>query len=85
MYWRAPSQKLGNTSKRPLDIHFTANFLSAPIRPKLFIVEYNAKFPSPVEFQITYDSAHRWQLDDYFGASLCSFVRLFSAHKYMLV
>jgi len=67
------------------DIYFVEKLLSGKLRPKLFIVEYNAKFPPPIEFQISYDPAHVWGQDDYFGASLCSFVKLFSAHRYRLV
>ena len=67
------------------DIFFVNELLSNNIRPKLFIVEYNAKFPPPVEFEITYDSQHTWKRDDYFGASLSSFNKLFEKFNYMLV
>lgn len=67
------------------DIYFVEALLAAALRPKLFIVEYNAKFPPPVEFQIAYDAGHQWQRDDYFGASLASFVRLFGRFGYRLV
>jgi len=67
------------------DIYFVEKILSFGMRPKLFIVEYNAKFPPPIEFQITYDSHHIWKGDDYFGASLSSFDKLFTKHNYQLV
>ena len=67
------------------DIYFVEALLAAALRPKLFIVEYNAKFLPPVEFQIAYDAGHQWQCDDYFGASLASFVRLFERFNYRLV
>ncbi len=67
------------------DIYFVAKLLASNFRPKLFIVEYNAKFPPPIEFQITYDPQHTWNIDDYFGASLTSFNRLFNEFKYRLV
>jgi hypothetical protein len=67
------------------DIYFAEKLLAAAIAPKLFIVEYNAKFPPPVEFQIAYDAAHVWRGDDYFGASLASFVKLFARFGYRLV
>jgi hypothetical protein len=67
------------------DIYFVEELLVNEFRPKLFIVEYNSKFPPPVEFQITYDSKHVWGLDDYFGASLSSFNRLFNKFGYKLV
>jgi hypothetical protein len=66
------------------DIYFAEKLLSF-VRPKLFIAEYNAKFPPPVEFQIAYDPKHVWGHDDYFGASLSSFDKLFSAHGYRLI
>ena len=67
------------------DIHFVEALLNAKLRPKLFIVEYNAKFPPPVKFQIAYDPGHQWQRDDYFGASLASFDGLFKRFGYRLV
>ncbi|MCX5946810.1 MAG: hypothetical protein NTY67_00995 [Cyanobacteria bacterium] len=67
------------------DIHFMRALLEVVHRPKLFIVEYNAKFPPPVEFEIAYDPKHVWQGDDYFGASLAGFVREFHKFNYQLV
>jgi hypothetical protein len=67
------------------DIYFMRALLEVGHRPKLFIVEYNAKFPPPVEFEIAYDPKHVWQGDDYFGASLASFVRDFHKFNYQLV
>ena len=54
-------------------------------KPKLFIVEYNAKFPPPIKFQIAYDPEYIWQSDDYFGASLTSFNDLFNNFGYKLI
>jgi len=67
------------------DIYHVEALLNENIRPKLFIVEYNAKFPPPVEFRIAYDPQHAWQGDDYFGASLTSFNKLFEKFKYRLI
>jgi hypothetical protein len=44
-------------------------------RPKILIVEYNAKFPYGCIVQVRYDAAHRWRQDDYHGASLGACVR----------
>ena len=52
--------------------------------PKLFIVEYNAKFPPPIRWHIEYDPNHQWSGDDYFGASLASYADLFLDHGYFL-
>ena len=67
------------------DIYFIEKILRSGFKPKLFIVEYNAKFPPPVKFQIQYDPRHQWVSDDYFGASLSSYVDLFSQFGYHLV
>ena len=67
------------------DIYLVENLLKTGFHPKLFIVEYNAKFPPPVEFRIEYNDSHQWQSDDYFGASLASFNKVFGEYKYKLV
>lgn len=67
------------------DIYLVEELLSNNVKPKLFIVEYNAKIPPQVDFKIDYDASHVWGLDDYFGASLKSFNSLFSNNGYRLV
>jgi hypothetical protein len=67
------------------DLYLVEKLLSDGLQPKLFIVEYNAKFPPPIKWQIDYNPTHVWQGDDYFGASLASFVALFERHGYRLV
>lgn len=67
------------------DIYFVESLLSMGLRPKLFIAEYNAKFPPPIDFKIEYNADHQWKLDDYYGASLTSFEKLFAKYKYKLV
>jgi hypothetical protein len=67
------------------DIYFVEKLLENGFKPKLFIVEYNAKFPPPIKFQITYDPKFIWQGDDYFGASLTSFNNLFNNFGYKLI
>jgi hypothetical protein len=67
------------------DIYFAEAILKENLNPKLFIVEYNGKFPPPVEFQIDYNSNHNWNGTDYFGASLSSFAKLFDRYNYRLV
>jgi FkbM family methyltransferase len=42
--------------------------------PKLICVEYNAKFVPPTRLAMDYRSDHTWAGDDYFGASLRSWV-----------
>ena len=67
------------------DIYFVQKLLAAENKPKLFIVEYNAKFIPPVKWQISYEAKHSWTEDDYYGASLASFAELFESHSYILV
>lgn len=67
------------------DIYLVEKLLSNKVLPKLFIVEYNAKFPPQVEFKIDYNPSHKWERDDYFGASLKSFNNLFTSYGYKLV
>jgi hypothetical protein len=66
------------------DYYFAEELLSSGAAPKVFIVEYNARFIPPIRFIIEYDDEHRWIGDDYFGASLASFVDLFQKHQYFL-
>ena len=47
-------------------------------------VEYNAKFPYPLDVEIAYDASHTWTGDDYHGASLAAYVRRFG-NGYRLV
>ena len=67
------------------DIYLVDELLSNGIKPKLFIVEYNGKFPPSIDFKIDYSDDHVWSSDDYFGASLASFNKLFVSHGYTLV
>ena len=67
------------------DIYFVEKLLAKGFKPKLFIVEYNGKFPPPIKFQIEYDPKHVWKGDDYYGASLTSFDSLFNDFGYKLV
>lgn len=67
------------------DLFFSNALLTNGYKPKLFIVEYNAKFPPPVKFTISYNSKHEWEYDDYQGASLTSFDEIFKKYGYRLV
>lgn len=66
------------------DFYFIESLLSQDCRPPLFICEYNAIFPVDASWQIKYDDKHQWQGDHYFGASLGSFINLFSSRDYFL-
>jgi hypothetical protein len=40
------------------------------VKPRVVVIEYNAKFVPPLEFCMDYDEAHQWTGDDCYGASL---------------
>ena len=55
------------------------------VRPRVIVMEYNARFPPPLEYCMAYDAAHVWREDDCFGASL-KFLELALARRgYCLV
>lgn len=67
------------------DLYLVDELLKNNFRPKLFIVEYNGKFPPPIKWSITYNEKHIWDGSDYYGASLASFNELFEKNNYKLV
>jgi len=67
------------------DLHVCRRILEAGRRPRIFAVEYNAKFPPPIRWTVVYDAAHVWDATDYQGASLQSIVDLFAGFDYRLV
>ena len=64
------------------DYHFTKVLLEAGIRPKVWISEYNARFPVGSRWVMPYRHHHEWAGDDYFGASISSFADLLEEHGY---
>src|SRR5690606_25922985 len=66
------------------DLHVLPAFLRE-LNPKLVCVEYNAKFPPPIQLVMCYDESHSWGGGDYFGASLQSWVDLLTEQGYTLV
>ena len=69
------------------DYYFVENLLTNGVRSKVYILEYNAKFPPPVRFVVDYEERYDYSAahDDYFGASLQSFVDLMERFNYKLV
>jgi hypothetical protein len=55
------------------------------VNPQLVVIEYNAKFPPPIDWSIAYDPAHNWDFSDYQGASLSALSRLARTKGYQLV
>jgi FkbM family methyltransferase len=66
------------------DWHVLPSF-SRELNPKLVCVEYNAKFPPPSRLVMRYNETHSWGGDDYFGASLQSWVDLMTEQGYVLI
>lgn len=54
-------------------------------RPKVLCVEYNAKFPPPLDISVAYDPNYHWAGDDYQGASIQAFRSCLVPYHYMLV
>ena len=55
------------------------------LRPKVLVIEYNAKFPPPTKWVMQYNPQHRWDYTDYQGASLESLTELSRSKGYTLV
>ncbi len=55
------------------------------IRPRVVVIEYNAKFPPPARWRIPYSPDFVWDGSDWFGASLESMNALFERRGYSLV
>lgn len=62
------------------DTHLVREALKS-IRPKLVCVEYNAKFRPPTRAEMAYSATHRWEGDDYFGASLQTWVETLEGYS----
>ncbi|HJR14535.1 MAG TPA: hypothetical protein VJ833_11625 [Rhodanobacteraceae bacterium] len=82
--------ELGTASTDLLSIDIDSNdiyVLSEALKylePKVLCVEYNAKFPPPLDVKVKASTA-RWTGDDYQGASLSSFVSLLEPLGYHLI
>lgn len=68
------------------DLHLITKLLEYGARPKVFCLEYNAKFPPPAKITVKYNRNHIWQSDDYFGCSLQEYYDLLKGkHGYELI
>jgi len=65
------------------DLQVAASAVGA-FRPRVFVGEYNSKFPFPMKVAVTYEPLRSWQGDDYQGASLAAWVEAL-ANDYGLV
>lgn len=60
-------------------------FEAMPIRPKIVVIEYNARFPPGLSKRQVYNPTRLWSGSDYFGASLRAIWEAASAKGYRLV
>jgi hypothetical protein len=58
---------------------------SIEIRPRVVVIEYNAKFRPPTRWVMAQNTQRRWNFTDYHGASLQSLADLGAAKGYRLV
>lgn len=64
------------------DYHILA---AMPLKARVIVLEYNARFRPPIEWVLPYDESHMWDTTDRFGASLASYARLLQGKGYSLV
>jgi hypothetical protein len=55
------------------------------LKPRVVVIEYNAKFRPPIKWVMQYNPKHRWNYSDYHGASLESLNALARQKGYSLV
>jgi len=55
------------------------------IKPRVIVVEYNAKYGPLIDWTVEYDINAEWDNTDYFGASLYSFEKMLKKKDYFLV
>lgn len=67
------------------DYHFCGTLLSNGVRPSVWAVEYNARFPADADWIMPYQADFSWDGSDYFGAAIQSFQRLFEGFDYFPV
>jgi hypothetical protein len=67
------------------DYYIVEKLLQENLRPSVFCVEYNGKFPPPLKVKIKYNPSHVWDRSEYQGASLQEFTDVFTSHGYSLL
>lgn len=55
------------------------------VRPRVLVIEYNGKFPPPMDLVPPYDPQYAWDGSDYMGASLQAIANLAARSGYRLV
>jgi hypothetical protein len=65
------------------DIHILASI--DVITPRVIVIEYNGKFPPPINVAPRYDPEYRWSGSDYNGSSLVAITNVANRKGYSLV
>jgi predicted O-methyltransferase YrrM len=55
------------------------------VRPRVVVIEYNAKFPPPMDLVPPYEAGHAWDGSDFMGASLQALANAAARRGYRLV
>lgn len=55
------------------------------LKPKVVVIEYNSKFRYDESYAIEYNPEHKWEGDDYYGASLLALKKIGERKGYTLV
>jgi hypothetical protein len=55
------------------------------VRPRVVVIEYNGKFPPPMNLAQVYNPTHRWRGTDYGGSSLVAITKVAERKGYALV
>jgi hypothetical protein len=79
--------RLGDIDLLSIDIDGNDYWIweAVSLKPKVLVIEYNAKFPPPTKWVMQYNPQHRWDYTDYQGASLESLTELSRSKGYTLV
>lgn len=83
--WRTDSPDLLSIDLDGNDWHLWKAVLGAGIRPAILVAEYNPLLAPPTRWVMPHDAEHRWQGDDWYGASLAALHELMEASGYRLV
>ncbi|HET9445416.1 MAG TPA: hypothetical protein VFO35_04110 [Steroidobacteraceae bacterium] len=81
------SARLGEIDLLSIDIDGNDYWIweAIQLRPRVVVIEYNAKFHPPTRWIMEYNAGHRWDASDYQGAALQSLADLASQKGYALV
>jgi hypothetical protein len=81
------SARLGELDLLSIDIDGNDYWIWQAVdsRPRVVVIEYNAKFRPPTTWVMEYNARHRWDRSDYHGASLQSLANLGRGKGYRLV